>query len=799
MHDLISDSNSISFLNVTNFEVSERKDQDINRNYELSKKNSYLFSKFETRRFKRIKNVENIKFRKKKFSNLNFDKNIYNMSPDICQDSESLLSDAEIGIIENENTCYISEIFNNEQASFNNNGCYGNLINEDLEPNCLEEFIETLERKQKHNSFLKINEFPEKSSCETLSNQEKNNESNYFDVSKKLSFSEMIAPLNANITASSYLRSFSQSDISKFSDNSLNAPLAKPIQDLFDRQAAYDIVKKDLKKWEDVVKINRKSEFLKFPIDSLEKPKLTNNSLFAKFQVSTHFERSIDDVLQSSGLKDERSALEFEELFLNKLPVEEVAVRRAELRLIRDLMFRHERKAKRISKIKSKLYRKIHRHEKKKKSLALSKIDYDGLPFQNEINKTKKGIDLYGFDSNKLDKQQLNNNCSVIGNKQFIVKQLQHDKRLQKRIRGICSSDSDEGLDNDNKSPDISNKDLLTNLMKFRNENIKLKSSMGMQQFMNSEKDKKIKDEGTINEVLNIKKDSEVLCSEYNSNKVYEDFSNSIGRRIFNPSFNKDYVSNINDQKSVETFNIDKSWDFISKNSSGSSSASKILDTCFKNYNPWLVATDELSPEFYGLGFKFDSENFKETNETELCIDISQGLLFPTSEIEGKNYRNDTEEHLNMIYNGSRFALKQKDLVARAFSGDNVVEKFQEKFKNVEEYEPYKKNDIMPGWGSWCGFGIKHVPKKNKVSDISKKDRKDLELKNVIISDKNIKKSKKLLVSSVPYPYKTKEQYEKSLMLPLGLEWTTRRQYQKLITPRIIIKQGSVIEPLKIS
>ncbi|QSL66849.1 hypothetical protein MERGE_001236 [Pneumocystis wakefieldiae] len=773
-------------------DLIERKDQDIDRNDTLSKKNSHLFSKFETTSFKGIKNAENIKC---------------NVSPDIHENLE-LLSDAEIGVIENENTRYISEIFNNEQAPFDNNGCYDNSVSEDSELSCLEEFIETLERKRKHDNFLKISEFSKKSSCETLSSQAKNNENNYFDDSKKLSFSEMIAPLNANITASSYLKSFSQNDISKFSDNSLNVPLAKPIQDLFDRQAAYDIVKKDLKKWEDVVKFNRESEFLKFPVDSLEKSKLTNNSLFAKFQVSTHFERSIDDVLQSSGLKDERSVLEFEELSLNKLSVEEVATRRTELRLIRDIMFRKERKAKRISKIKSKLYRKIHRHEKKKrKSLVFGKINHDELPYGNEINKTKERIDLNGFDSNKLAKQQLNNNYFVVSNKQFIAKQLQHDKQLQKIILSICSSDSDESSDNDNKSSDIINKDSLTNLMKFRNENIKLKGSMVMQ-FMSSEKDK-IKNERTIDEVLNIKKDSEILCSEYNSNKVYERSSNFIGRRIFNPSFNKDYASNINDQKSVETFKIDKSRNLISKNSLSSSHASKILDTRFKNYNPWLIATNEFSSEFYGFESKCDSEHsiiykdsekFKEIDETELCIDIPQGLIFPISEKEGKNYKNNTEKDLDMIYNGSRFALKQKDLIVRAFSGDNVVENFQEeKLKNVEEHEPYKKNDIMPGWGSWCGLGIKHTPKKNKVSDISKKDRKDLELKNVIISEKNIKKNRKLLVSSVPYPYQTKEQYEKSLMLPLGLEWTTRGQYQKLITPRIIVKQGSVIEPLKMS
>ncbi len=57
---------------------------------------------------------------------------------------------------------------------------------------------------------------------------------------------------------------------------------------------------------------------------------------------------------------------------MNNLSVEEVAERRAQLRKMRDLMFRADVKAKRVAKIKSKTYRRIRKKEKEK---LLAKVD----------------------------------------------------------------------------------------------------------------------------------------------------------------------------------------------------------------------------------------------------------------------------------------------------------------------------------------------------------------------------------------------------------------------------------------
>ncbi|KAF2812264.1 uncharacterized protein BDZ99DRAFT_460990 [Mytilinidion resinicola] len=83
-------------------------------------------------------------------------------------------------------------------------------------------------------------------------------------------------------------------------------------------------------------------------------------------------ETTIQSILVESGLasksgkSEEEKIREFEELETNKLPLEEVARRRQELRRVRELMFREEIRAKRVKKIKSKSYRRVHRRERER-------------------------------------------------------------------------------------------------------------------------------------------------------------------------------------------------------------------------------------------------------------------------------------------------------------------------------------------------------------------------------------------------------------------------------------------------
>ena len=162
----------------------------------------------------------------------------------------------------------------------------------------------------------------------------------------------------------------------------LDVPLAKRQQDRLDRAAAYAKSKETLNRWIDTVKHNRRADHLSFPLanpdaDSAKDVKRLLSNSHSK--PMTSLESTIQSILVDSGLapidgKSEEEQLQaFEELALNKVPIEEVQARRAELRKARELLFREEIRSKRIKKIKSKSYRRVHRRERERNALRDNK------------------------------------------------------------------------------------------------------------------------------------------------------------------------------------------------------------------------------------------------------------------------------------------------------------------------------------------------------------------------------------------------------------------------------------------
>src|SRR5690606_722229 len=79
----------------------------------------------------------------------------------------------------------------------------------------------------------------------------------------------------------------------------------------------------------------------------------------------------ISEILQASNMTSEKKIQEFETLKTNKMSIEEVQARTAQLRLARELLYREEAKAKRLKKIKSKSYHRIKKRERKKQEQAM--------------------------------------------------------------------------------------------------------------------------------------------------------------------------------------------------------------------------------------------------------------------------------------------------------------------------------------------------------------------------------------------------------------------------------------------
>lgn len=153
----------------------------------------------------------------------------------------------------------------------------------------------------------------------------------------------------------------------------LEAPLPKRQQDKLDRIAANEKANETLARWVDTIKHNRRAEHLSFPLKHPNASKSFGESQLLPTTITTpanDLESTIQSILQQSGLSngkdDEEKIQKWEELQTNKLPLEEVAKRRAQLRMERELLFREEVRAKRIKKIKSKAYRRVHRKERER-------------------------------------------------------------------------------------------------------------------------------------------------------------------------------------------------------------------------------------------------------------------------------------------------------------------------------------------------------------------------------------------------------------------------------------------------
>ncbi|KAJ2763415.1 hypothetical protein H4S06_000102 [Coemansia sp. BCRC 34490] len=148
------------------------------------------------------------------------------------------------------------------------------------------------------------------------------------------------------------------------------APAPKRLQDQMDRKVAYAQTKKEVSQWQTAVDANRNAEHLSFPL-SVSQAKAavaaaavsTSSLAQGSSGAGNEMERQIQSVLEESGMTDKQQR-QYEELELQSLTPEEVRGRQRELRLMRELMFCSEQKAKRMAKIKSKAYRRILKKDK---------------------------------------------------------------------------------------------------------------------------------------------------------------------------------------------------------------------------------------------------------------------------------------------------------------------------------------------------------------------------------------------------------------------------------------------------
>ncbi|SMN22013.1 similar to Saccharomyces cerevisiae YML093W UTP14 Subunit of U3-containing Small Subunit (SSU) processome complex involved in production of 18S rRNA and assembly of small ribosomal subunit [Maudiozyma saulgeensis] len=605
-------------------------------------------------------------------------------------------------------------------------------------------------------------------------------------------------------------------------------PLPQRIQQRNERKAAYEISKDEVSRWSDVVKQNRRAEHLSFPMN----PKVEHQeaSVFTTSNsenTSTSLQDKVRDVLEQSNLVDPEKEATFEDLHTAKMTPEEMKKRTVEMRLMRELMFREERKARRIKKIKSKAYHRIKKKEiQKNRELAGISDESDT---ELDMARAKERMTLKHKTNSKWAKDMIKHGMTNDAEtREEMEEMLRQGERLKAKIQDRNSDDEDDrkGLS------DIETEQV------DEVEDTKMKDRLGKTGVMNmafmrnAEAREK---EANLHNIANLRafeNGDDLVDSDIDDNRnktLDENIQLNKGRRVYVPS---NLLQKKATEEAAEELNeevrIDNSRNLsnrLSKNAKSlksgneqdSAAEDNTLDKHLEPENPWMVDSDEESSKNIKRSTKVsvvDKDSSKETKRTQK---IEKKLAKQNRKNKNDTANDDgellldseTSNKLNIVdpYGGSdnefegEFSFKQQDVIADAFAGDNVVAEFENEKKRIAEDDDDKEEDItLPGWGDWAGNGTQPRKKRliKKVKGVVQKDkRKDKRLQNVIINEKVNKKNLKYQSSAVPFPFENKEQYERSLRMPLGQQWTSRKSHQNLIKPRIMTKPGEVIDPLK--
>lgn len=629
-------------------------------------------------------------------------------------------------------------------------------------------------------------------------------------------------------------------------------PLPKRIQVRNDRRAAYEITKEEVNKWKDTVRTLQEADHLEFPLarpatqeeqEEIDPEKAYENMRFIpEMESRSELESKIHGLLEAGALVDESKEATFEQIAVAKLSKEDMFKRTQELRRMRELMFRDEQRAKRIKKIKSKQYRKIKKRERLRDAelvegsdAELDPDDHDMKRAEERMSQRHKTQSLWakqmiklGISKDALSRAELED--MLRSGERLRAKQMGLDREISDEdvsdIEKEYENDEDDEAEREGLGKGIMAMDFMRNAEeRKRRENKKeleflrgIDSSTGIEEFEGGSTEKnsinKVKNDGrrvyapqVAQNREEMEKLDEELIHDYRDDEA-DNLENRLKKGTARERETEDEEPPAKKHK-VEEKEESEFEGFDSKSDNDSESSESEAEE-----NPWLVAdendvsakskkystvTEDLSKLLKAANKieKHKSKSGKKngTKEPTTLIDMKQVMDVKKGDAFGSDNESDDDETDNRMF-------KQLGLIKEAFAGDDVVSEFQEEKRRLIEEEDDKEEDMtLPGWGSWGGSDQPQKPKKKyvrKVDGVARKDtRQDKGKDNVIINERLNKHNLKYQSANVPHPYETREQYERALRMPIGEEWASRATFQKSTLPRVIVKQGTVVDPLK--
>lgn len=220
----------------------------------------------------------------------------------------------------------------------------------------------------------------------------------------------------------------------------------------------------------------------------------------------------------------EQDITQTEALKMNHLSIEEVAERRAELAKMRELMFRAEAKAKRVSKIKSKTYRRIKKKEKAKIAAKLGELDEDHEDdeesrLKREVERARERATLRHKNTGKWAKAMKARGELDVDQRREINEMLDRGEKLRRRIQGQGSDESDDEDDDSEDEGGV--------------ERIKASAFDELQQLKRSDEDVPGAIENKRKGVFEMKFMKNAMArDQHSAEQIVDDFIKELGGRI---------------------------------------------------------------------------------------------------------------------------------------------------------------------------------------------------------------------------------------------------------------------------
>ncbi|KAJ6518699.1 Utp14-domain-containing protein [Mycena sanguinolenta] len=641
----------------------------------------------------------------------------------------------------------------------------------------------------------------------------------------------------------------------------LAVPLPLRTQARVDREAAYEATKEEVEKWEPSMKRIREAEHLSFPLQAPKQQmgRVSNAELAAKFKPTTELETAVSRLLASANLTQDADIQRTEnQLLATKLSPEEVARRRNELRQMRELAFRGEVKARRVAKIKSKMYRKIARG-KKERGETNETGDAEDDAMRREVDRARERAGMRVKRNAKWnrarqgeeDEEEDDEDGALDGRREMEI-ELERKERLTRLIRGEkdgASSGSDDDGSGDEGGEEGIKRAAYHELKSLAEEGegegpAKHKGVFGMK-FMQDGMQRRIaeankmaddfvaemgdggedgdEDEGAggASGVITHRTGGRVTLrpgAELTTSKTtLVGGTTTTAARSPSPAPSRLPVEPIRARPllSSETPAIEENpWLAQAASTSGPKAPRAKNDVVVSKDSKAMdkarhkLVKNEKKLDKTAVALARDDEVVEIEMTKTLGTDRQQNTTGDDEDDDGANSELDAQEQVLQLKKQGKAgkaglkAFEQRDLVALAFAGDSVVRDFEAaKQREIASDAPREVDTTLAGWGSWGGPSVrKSKPKPQfikKIPGIAPSDRADHGKANVIISEKRDKKLAKYQVKDLPYPYTSRAQFERSMEAPLGVEWNTRVAFQKGTLPKVVKKMGMVIEPLQ--